>query len=139
MDNLKIIYISSPFSGPTEHIIEENIHIASGVAIEAIYAGWGVICPHKNTSGFQHLDLPIEFWYDLDIQLLKKCDAMVFNVIDLEKVNKSVGMNLELAFAEENNIPVIFRYEDEEVVFTWRGAFYSDFPSPNKIFSKVGV
>jgi hypothetical protein len=64
---------------------------------------------------------------------------MVFNVIDLEKVNKSVGMNLELAFAEENNIPVIFRYEDEEVVFTWRGAFYSDFPSPNKIFSKVGV
>jgi nucleoside 2-deoxyribosyltransferase len=75
---MKVIYISGPFTNPDPiHGIERNINAASEYAAKCWAAGWSVICPHKNNKDFQHLSLPYELWIEGDIELLRRCDAIL--------------------------------------------------------------
>jgi len=75
---MKLLYISGPFSDPDPiHGIERNITRASEIALEAWRKGWAVICPHKNTSGFQHTEIPWETWMEGDIEIVRRCDAIL--------------------------------------------------------------
>jgi nucleoside 2-deoxyribosyltransferase len=141
----KVLYISSPFSAPTEHEIQVNILEAEKIAIDAIAAGWYILCPHKNSSSLQHLGLPNEFWYQMDLELLSRCDAAIFNSRDMVKSNQSVGMDLEYNYAMDEFIPSIHIEKDRsgndcyECVrqFTGPCIFKSEqfdhFPTPEEI------
>lgn len=142
---IKILYISSPFSGPTEHDIQVNILEAERIAIDAIAAGWGVLCPHKNSSSLQHLGLPNQYWYDMDLELLKRCDAVIFNCCNVQKEQNSKGMDLEDNFAMDNFIPSIYadidiktkeqRYELVTIkVGIWHWLSFDHFPTPEDVF-----
>jgi hypothetical protein len=75
---MKLLYISGPFGHADPiHGIEANILRASEIALEAWRKGWAAICPHKNTAGFQHTDIPWETWMEGDIEMVKKCDAVL--------------------------------------------------------------
>ena len=74
---MKLLYIAGPFSAVDIHGVERYIIIASVIALEAWRKGWAVICPHKNTSGFQYAGLPDEVWYQGDIEILSRCDAIL--------------------------------------------------------------
>ncbi len=100
----KVIYIAGPFSDPDKmHGIEANILAASRAALDAWRAGWAVICPHKNSAGFQHAaDLPYEVWTRGDLAILSKCDAILL----MQQWDTSPGARKELIHAVKESIPV---------------------------------
>lgn len=101
---MKLLYLSGPFSNDDYiHGIEQNILNASKIALECWRQGWAVICPHKNTSGFQYVtDIPYERWLEGDTLMLSKCDAILM----LPGWQKSNGACTERALAINMNIPV---------------------------------
>lgn len=76
---MKLLYISGPFGDDDPiHGVGRNIITASRVALAGWRAGWAVICPHKNTAGFQHAaDVPWSTWMAGDIAILRRCDAIL--------------------------------------------------------------
>ena len=41
-------------------------------SLEAWEKGWAAMCPHKNTSGFQHTDIPWSVWMDGDLAFIDR-------------------------------------------------------------------
>lgn len=101
----RLLYISGPFSDPDPlHGIERNILLASEAALRGWRDGWAVICPHKNTAGYQHAeDVPYETWIEGDLEILRRCDAICM----LPGWENSPGARQELALAEELDMDVL--------------------------------
>jgi hypothetical protein len=79
---VKLLYLAGPFGAPEGdpdplHTVNENITAASRIALEAARAGWMPVCPHKNSAGFEHTEIPAAFWYEGDIALMLRCDAVL--------------------------------------------------------------
>ena len=75
MGSRPVLYISGPFDGPDPiHDIGDNIKHASRAALEGWRKGWAVICPHKNTAGFQHVNEPWETWMEGDLAFIERMD-----------------------------------------------------------------
>ena len=105
---MKLLYIAGPFNHEdTIHGIARNIIAASEVALEAARKGWMPLCPHKNTSDFQHAtDIPASFWYEGDIEILKRCDAVLL----IPGWEGSFGAMGEAAAAERFGI-LVYEYD----------------------------
>jgi len=103
---MKTIYISGPFSHPDPvHGIPRNILAASEAALRCCRAGWAVVCPHKNTADFQHVqDIPYDFWIQMDLELLARSDAALF----LPGWVNSPGAGREWKYAQELKIPSFY-------------------------------
>jgi hypothetical protein len=105
-----ILYISGPFSAKDPiHGIEQNILTASKYALEAWEKGWGVICPHKNTQGFQHTNLPYDVWIQGDLAIIdrmsrEKGDALFM----LPGWQDSQGAVLERNFAFQKGLKIFY-------------------------------
>ena len=106
---MKVIYIAGPYRSKNNKICEvvQNIRNAEKIALKYWKLGYAVICPHKNTALFDgYCDDKI--WLEGDIEILKRCDIIVM----MSNYLKSSGAIAELNFATENNIEVIFDYEE---------------------------
>ncbi len=94
-----IIYIAAPYSNGN---IELNVKKALAYADVIINSGHTPLCPHL----FHYLNKLYpqteEKWKELDLNLLKKCDAL----IRLE--GESKGADDEMEFARKNHIPVSY-------------------------------
>ena len=100
-----IIYIAGPFDhDDLIHGVPANILNASKIALECWKKGWAVICPHKNTAGFEHVDVPVRVWYHGDLALLSRCDAILM----IPGWERSKGAQDELTFALKNQIRVFY-------------------------------
>lgn len=109
-----LVYVAGPYSHPDP---VENTHKALAVgdrlnASERLIAYvphmsllWHLVHPHKET-----------YWYDYDLHLLQRCDAL-FRMHGI-----SVGSDNEVKFAKERGIPV-FRSEENlmEWAYKWEG------------------
>ena len=102
---MRLLYVSGPFTSPDKlHGIERNILAASEAALEGWRQGWAVICPHKNTSGYQHAeDIPYETWIEGDLEILRRCDAICM----LPGWEQSNGARIELALAYDLGLEVL--------------------------------
>lgn len=113
MDN-KLLYIAGPYSGN----VEQNIKNAEIVSIGLIKAGFHVLTPHKNTSGYEQYEngdaINYQTWIDLDLDLLSRCDAIYV----MSNSENSMGVKKEIIFCEENNIPIIHENEYPPHEFT---------------------
>jgi len=82
---MKLTYIAAPFTADTPEGIQENIDRAAQLAAEVNDAGNGevfAIVPHTMTAPVwqkmkHHKKANDDFWYRGDIELLKRCDAIV--------------------------------------------------------------
>jgi nucleoside 2-deoxyribosyltransferase len=100
---VKLLYIAGPFSHRDRvHGIDRNILAASEIALACWKAGWATICPHKNTAGFQHTTVPDSVWYEGDLEMLRRCDAVLL----IPGWGHSMGAMNEAAEAEHWEIPV---------------------------------
>lgn len=96
-----LIYLAGPYRGNTE----DNIRIADEVSRELWAKGYYVICPHKNTSGFeQDTRISIEHILKGDLIMLSKCDAIVM----LPNWDKSEGAKIEHDFAKAHLMPIYY-------------------------------
>lgn len=139
---MKLLYISSPFespkqfkgiwSRPTEEEIQRRIKAADELGIEALEAGWIPIIMHKNNAGWQHLGRDPESWYEMDLDVLARCDAILVNDGYHESYN-SKGMKLETQFAKEHCIPVILKMSPSFCLPDER-TLVKHFPTPEEIF-----
>ena len=105
-----ILYISGKFSDEDNlHGIEQNILTASRYALEAWEKGWAVICPHKNTSGFQHTDLSYDVWINGDLAFIDRMDPKKGDsILMLPGHKESKGAMMELKLAIYKGLRVYF-------------------------------
>jgi hypothetical protein len=101
--SMKVVYVAGPFRGPSHWSIHQNIYRAETLALAVWAMGAAAICPHLNTAHFQN-ELPDHVWLDGDIELLRRCDAIIMT----DDWRKSVGAVTEHEFAIANNIPVFY-------------------------------
>lgn len=99
---MKVVYIAGKFRGNSAWEVELNIREAEELAFRVWKAGYVALCPHTNTRFFDGA-LPNHVWLDGDIELLKRCDAL----ITATNWESSSGAKAEVAFAQANNIPVV--------------------------------
>lgn len=98
---MKVVYIAGPFRGPNHYTIHRNTCEAEDLALSIWANGAAALCPHLNTRNFQDA-LPDRVWLDGDLELLRRCDAL----ITTERWLESRGAKAEVRYAEEHNIPV---------------------------------
>jgi hypothetical protein len=91
-----LIYIAGGFSADPV--------AGTRAAIEAGDACWDAggcpVIPHLNLLWDLHRPAPVETWYERDLHLLARCDALI------RLQGESLGSDAEVAFAREHSIPV---------------------------------
>jgi hypothetical protein len=96
-------------------IRQERFEKANEVAGKLMKAGFAVISPISQSHPIAlQCDLPgkfDDFWAGIDYNLILRCDMVI--VLCLPGWKESEGVQKEIAFAKQNNIPVL--YIDEEV------------------------
>jgi nucleoside 2-deoxyribosyltransferase len=98
---VKVVYVAGPFRGPSSWDIEQNIRRAEELALEAWRSGAAVICPHTNTRFFQGA-ADDAVWLDGDLEILKRCDA----VLTTADWTRSSGARAEVTLAKARDLPV---------------------------------
>jgi hypothetical protein len=98
-----VIYIAGPYRAKTEWDVLRNVRRAEESALELWRKGWAVICPHKNTHGFNGY-LPDQTWIDGDLEIIKRCDAICM----LAGWEQSEGAQMEYGLAVELKMPIYF-------------------------------
>lgn len=107
---MKVVYIAGAYGDKDGYLaIDRNIMAVRETA--ARLANWriGFMAPHLNAAHFEAIlpDVPVEFWYEMDIRLMRACDALIV----LGDPSMSKGFMRELSVWEETGKPVF--YNDE--------------------------
>ncbi len=101
-----LVYVAGPYIAPTHEGIVQHIKNARHVAVKLWEAGFTAITPHLNTAHFE-IDaqkLTNDDYIRGDLEIVARCDAVVV----LPNYEKSKGTGIEIAFAQENGIPVYY-------------------------------
>ncbi len=91
---MKIIYVAGPFRGKNSWEMEQNIRRAETLALDVWRLGAACICPHTNTRFYQGA-APDHVWLDGDLEILKRCDAILMT----KDWPRSQGATAERTFA----------------------------------------
>lgn len=95
-----LLYVAGKYSGE----VDKNIATARAVAAEICKLGHYPLCPHLATAKMDEdtgID-DIQFWYDLTMTYLKKCDGIVL----VPGWELSTGAKLELVEAINDEMPI---------------------------------
>lgn len=95
----KVIYIAGPFRAANQWEQEQNIRRAEELSLRVWRVGGVALCPHLNTRFFSGA-LPDEVWLEGDLELLRRCDAILM----VQGWELSFGAVQERAFALEHGI-----------------------------------
>jgi len=98
---MKVVYVAGPFRGPNSWAMEQNIRKAEALALEVWKLGAACICPHTNTRFFQGA-AEDTVWLDGDLEILKRCDAVLLT----DTWHLSQGATAERVYALAHGIPV---------------------------------
>lgn len=107
MQKTYMIYIAGPYSGATPEEIQENVNSAIFYG-EAVMDVLGCIpfVPHFFHWWDSLSPKPYNFWLQLDLNYLDRCDV-VFRI-----PGKSSGADIEVQYAEDNFLPVVYSIEE---------------------------
>src|SRR5574337_476269 len=108
-----VVYTSGPYRDKRgEFYVLQNIENARNAAIEVWKLGGAALCPHMNTAGLGGL-LPDDTWLRGDLELIRRCDAVWM----IGNWQKSEGAKIEMEFALEIGVPVLYNLEDVKEYF----------------------
>lgn len=113
---IKVIYIAGPYKGIGRDETERNIELARIKAVQVWKMGFAAFCPHLNTRGFEKEGIPDDMFYMGDIEILKKCDA----VLMIGDWKGSRGAFAEYTAAKALGIMV---FEDVKILEEYKGAW----------------
>ena len=109
---MKVVYIAGRFRGPDAWQRELNIRRAEEAALWVWSIGLVALCPHTNTRFFDGA-LPDHVWLDGDIELLKRCDAILM----VNGWQDSTGACAEKVVAEQLGLPVFYEIRGHDLLF----------------------
>jgi hypothetical protein len=94
----KLVYIAGPYTsdpvGNTRRAVE--------AAEKWVSSGFDAFIPHLSMLwDFYHEHEP-DFWYELDLNILSRCDMLY------RMKGDSIGADREVKFAEDNNITIVY-------------------------------
>jgi len=78
----KLCYIATPYRGPNELVVEQNLLNARKATVALIqqFPNYYPMSPVLNTAGFHHyeeqLGVGIEYWLNGTMEFLNRCDAI---------------------------------------------------------------
>jgi Domain of unknown function (DUF4406) len=109
----KIVYVAGPYTCGHKKLVRINIERAEEYGKQILLAGYSPFIPHKNTSFWgdddRFLDRSSSDWIDdVCLPFLAKCDILFL----IPGWESSKGSIIEKAFAEKNNIPIIYSVSD---------------------------
>lgn len=118
---MKLLYLSIPYSHPHRITLEQRVLYADFIAAEFLkHDGINVISPITHSHrlvpylGTSKKYTSWNFWKDVDMDLLDRCDCMV--VCQIKGWKESVGVTAEIQYCVDNNIPVFYLNFDENCV-----------------------
>ena len=113
---LPVVYIAGKYRARTPWRVLANVRAAQEVALSVWKLGAVALCPHSNTGLFDG-EAPDEVWLQGDIELLRRCDA----VLMVEGWRDSAGARAEYDVALAQGMPV-FECIDrlEEWIAAWK-------------------
>ncbi len=95
----KLLYLAGPY---TKGDPVRNTKRAIEKAEELTELGYDVLIPHLTMLWDFAFPHEARFWYDLDLNILSRCDVLY------RMRGESAGADDEVEFALENDIPVIY-------------------------------
>ena len=112
---MKYLYIAGPYAGLHHDYrsyfeIDRNIQRATEAAALLAAAGVGFFNPHGHSAHFETIvpSASKEYWYELDINFMKACDAILM----LPNWEKSTGSLEEKRLMEAWGKPVFYDLEE---------------------------
>ena len=107
----KLIFISSPYSHTDPNVMHENFEKVSKFAASLIAQGSVAFTPiaYGHTLAGFNKNMPVdwEYWKNFCLTFLQHTDLLI--VYKMDGWDKSRGVEEEIRFAQENNIPVIYQ------------------------------
>lgn len=103
-----MIYLASPYAHSDSHVREWRFREACRAAAALLRAGITVFSPIAHSHPIACFGMPMswEFWSQVDREYLARCDVVA--VLTLTGWRESVGVQAEIRFARELNLPVVF-------------------------------
>lgn len=103
-----MIYVASPYWDKDQRIINERMEVVYSIVAKLMQGGVHAVTPMLMHEVVLRHELPNDFvfWGEYSFNLLKRCDAI--HVIMIDGWDKSRGVEEEIRFAHELNIPVVF-------------------------------
>lgn len=110
-----VLYVAGPYTRPDPVI---NTHAACQVGLILFeQTEWVPMVPHITLAWHLATPKPIDFWYELDIYHMLRCDAIV------RLPGASSGADRELAVAIDHGLKVVdFLALPEEAVAAWEAS-----------------
>jgi hypothetical protein len=103
-----LVYVAGPYTRPDP---VENSHTTIRFASELIDEGLVTpVVPHLTLMWHLVAPRPLDFWYEYDVAMLSRCDALY------RIEGESTGADREVAFATDRGIPV---FTDRESLRQW--------------------
>lgn len=104
-----MIYIAAPYSSNDKEVVIHRVKTVCKYSAELLSAKISCVSPITLGTGIlTHAKLPtdFEFWQHLSYDLLSLCDQM--HVIMLKGWDTSKGVQAEIKFAKEKQIPTLY-------------------------------
>ena len=100
---LPVVYIAGPYRAETPWRVQANIRAAQEAALTIWKLGAVALCPHSNTGQFEG-ECPDDVWLVGDLELLRRCDA----VLMIGAWRHSQGASAEHQLASELGLPIFY-------------------------------
>jgi hypothetical protein len=102
-----VVYVAGPYRAKNNWVIEQNVRRAETVALNVWAMGLVAICPHAMSRFYQGA-LPDATWLAGDLEILKRCDAVLL----ISGWQTSEGTRAEIAQAHRCLIPTFETLEE---------------------------
>jgi len=114
LDTNKLIYLACPYSDESYDVKLQRYKAANRALAQLSMGGFFVFSPISMChQAAQDHDLPgdFEYWSDLDLVMLSRCDCLL--VLKVEGWNKSYGVVSEIAMAKAMRMPILYFGKEE--------------------------
>jgi len=102
-----LIYVSGPITASNGWLEEQNIRRAEDTALELWKRGYTAVCVHAQGRFYRDV-LPASVWLAGDMDLLSRCDGVLF----IPGWERSVGCDQEYQHAVEQKVPIYLSLEE---------------------------
>ncbi|MTJ15030.1 XRE family transcriptional regulator [Anabaena sp. UHCC 0187] len=103
------IYISGALTGIENPTVIKDFYVAIGLLCEKV--GFQAYVPHLNTDPLKHPNITPSQVFQTDKSQVSQADLVIGYI-----GYASIGVGMELAYAETNSIPIILIYETGKTI-----------------------